>query len=230
MLTAFFPPNVMSGGPVRARAVLTLVNRTTESIDGQATVRLSLSTDASLEAGDTQVLELTTTLRLRAGGVKRLTIPVSQLPPMPDGVFRLVAELVRPDGGTDLLSAAIPVNVAEGRVELRTTTAAAASRAARAGRFASVRLSVENRGNVAARGLASVTLRIPGGRTLATAVPARMNLAPGRSGTLRVRFAVPADLPPGTYDVVADLAGGSITGAVVPVESASIAVGPLTVM
>jgi hypothetical protein len=111
-------------------------------------------------------------------------------------------------GGSPTVSAsAAPVHVAAQVIDLSGQFAPHAALTLAAGRAGVVGVAVTNEGNTVAKGPVQISLAAApaggaGSFTLATAT-GRLNLKPGASRTLRVRFKVPAGMPAGTYNLQA---------------------------
>jgi hypothetical protein len=237
-LTSTLPPALLSGSRLKGKAALHVTNRSAATVAGAAVVTVYLSADDLVDAADAQLAVLRTTLRVPAGAGKNLNVKLGGvLPPVPDGTYKLLATLRRPDLGTDAVATGNTVRVAAPMIDLRPTAATLAPARAARGRTVTVALTLENRGNVAARGGAAVTLSArPTAATDAApappvTVPAKLNLPPGRSGTVRVKFVVPPELPPGEYELLAELGAGSLGGGatVTVVDPTPIVTGVLVV-
>jgi hypothetical protein len=224
-MSVSLPPVVLSGSKTKAKAAVQLVNRSFRAASGPAVLRLYASTDDVINAADAPVGELRTKLKLGAGASKRLSVRLAAMPALPDGTYHLLAQLDRPDGGTDVVAAPGAFTVAAPSIVLRPTAARFTLPPTRSGPTRTMELTIENAGNVAARGQASVrvTAAIDGTPVLAE-TPVRLNLAPGKSQTLRVRVAVPPALQGSSFTALAGLSAGSIAGAVVPLDGASVVI------
>lgn len=175
------------------------MNRSASTVEGPATVRLYLSLDDVVDSGDAQIFEVGTKLRIPAGGRSRIIMTVTSLPPLPDGHYHFLAQLDRPDGGTDEIPGPFPIWIASPHVDLQAPSVKLPPAAPKPGRPTSASVIIENRGNVAARGVVNVILRNaddPNGPPIAT-IPVRINLAAGRTRTMRVRFLLDGGLPGG---------------------------------
>ena len=220
------PASLVGGARQKLKPLLfTLTNTGNAPAAGTVTVRLLASADAVPDAADAVVLQLPNKkLKLAPGKSKVFKLKPPAIPPVADGDYRLIA--VADDGGTlpermesnNAALLAMPVRIAAPFVDLAVASPSLSGRLA-PGKKATLLLTARNEGNQAARGVQRVTVRLTAdpnnsaaaSRTLETSL--KLNLKPGASKLLRAKLTLPADLPPGGYFVVVELAAGAPRGA-----------------
>jgi hypothetical protein len=217
------PAVVIGGTTTKGKAVLELVNHSGAALAGAATVRLFLSSDTAADAGDVEVGALPANLKLRPGAAKRLALKLPQLPPgVPDGPYHLLAQVERPGAAAEVIATTnafaivAPVADLQASVVGVSGTRVPTGKRAASPATATATLRIENLGNVAARGRATVSLYAPPDATsgprllLAPAVPDRLNIKPGGATALRVRFTVPPGLTVDPGAILAELSADGV--------------------
>ncbi len=205
-LSAKLPPAVIGGAKARSTAVVVIRNGTSELISGRVAISLYVSEVSSL-SGATPLTTVMLTLKLKAGQSKAVKIKLSKFPAVPDGSYILLAGVTAPD--TSITGAVGPMlQIAAPFVTIHETDPRLLTLSAAPGKTVELELSLQNGGNIAATGTATMTIvgsvAPSGGQTLA-AVPLHVKLNPGASKSYRVKFRLPAGLSANAYDLTASL-------------------------
>ena len=200
-----------SAGVVR----LQLTNTGTARFSGTATVTLLASTDATASADGATLATLPIgKLTLGVGGRRTVTLKFDYSPETAVTSETLLATVAAPATSADPSTgeAAMAVAVEPATADLSAAFATTTAVVTRPGKRATAVVRVTNAGNTAAVGTVGLTLYTSADGLLdataglvTTLPPRKLKLAPGKSVTLRVTFAVPADLTPGTTSLVANL-------------------------
>ncbi|MDB5295259.1 MAG: uncharacterized protein JWO31_1242, partial [Phycisphaerales bacterium] len=217
-----------------ARVSVAVANKTGATVAGPVRVQLYLSADGTLDANDAAVAEATKTLKLTAGQAKPLRVRVASYPAVPGGAYRVLAKVTAADGTAAVLAAGA-LAVATPFVDLTGAVPTPPVAPLAIGGRVAMSVAVGNSGNVPAVGGTAVkvyasadgTLDVAADRLVAT-VPARLTLKPGKAKSVRVRFALPADLAAGSVTLIAAV---DADNAVVERNDGNntVAVGPFTV-
>jgi hypothetical protein len=137
---------------------------------------------------------------------------VRSFPAVPDGTYHLMAQVTGPAGGS-AVAGGMPatLTVAAPFIDLTGSISRGIAGTLRPAAKTSATLLVQNAGNIAARGPASVALFASADTALdASDAPLgtralRLNLKPGRARAYRLRFALPANLAAGSYYLAASV-------------------------
>jgi hypothetical protein len=213
---ASLPPAVVGGMRAKkARATVAVTNTAAEVLSGRVAIRLFLSADTSLDAGDAPVMSSVRRLKLKPGQTKSLRMNIRAFPAVPDGDYHLMAQVADPAGGGGAIvaSGAPVLTVAAPFVDLTgSISRGIVGGTVRPAGETSATLLVQNAGNFAARGPASVALFASADTTLDSNDDAplvtralRLNLKPGAARAYRLRFALPANLAAGSYYLAASV-------------------------
>jgi subtilase family serine protease len=192
---------------------LRLVNVDESKINGPASVTVYASSDSTLSTADAAASTVSIPrLTLASGASKvvkiRFTLP-SDLAP---GSYELIASVTADDTATAPANAVSPsaVSVSPGSVDLAVTYPGT-SVLVHPGKGATAVITLENIGNLSAVGTVTLSLYASADQTLgssdvllATLPNVKVNIRPGRSLTLHVRFNAP-DRAGGTYNLIASM-------------------------
>jgi hypothetical protein len=177
-------------------------------------VTVVLSTDQTLDPGDAALPPVTRPLKLKPGLSKAVPVKISAFPAVPEGTYYLLARASSASAGdSDVAVSATTITVAAPFRDLVPTFVASPTGARTPGGRGVARLSVMNQGNVTASGALSVTLLAegPGGQSSLGSFDARLNLKPGKSKLLKLRFVLPT--AGGEYTLKAVVGSTEITDA-----------------
>jgi hypothetical protein len=210
--------DVFSAGD-KGKVTITLTNLDTKPVDGFVRVMLYASTDNIPDAGDPVIARLARVLRIKAGGTRRLTLPLQLPGNLPPGNYTVIGEALpyradrpaaAPDASSDPNIHVSPVVIRVARPDLvataRSTFDGKTWNAGAAGR---VTVTVTNAGLVASKGAATVVAYASLDGTLTNAVEiarwdaAALNLKPGKGRTLNAAVKLPPSLAGTSWRVLA---------------------------
>jgi hypothetical protein len=235
-LASALPASVLSGS--KGKASVRVVNNSTFPLAGNPSVRLVLSSDSTVDAGDTEIqVPAAKPLKLKAGASKTLKYRFNYPQVAEQSNLFLLAQVNGNDavGETDksnnTAASATPVAVAPAFIDLSPTVVSATPSPASAGGKAAVRVGLRNDGNVPFSGPATIELFASTDATLDDAdtslLPAaakNQKIKNGATKNVNVKFTAPA-LAAGTYFVIARVTS---TGAIADSVTAN-NVSPATV-
>ena len=219
MLSGTLPAAVRSGASGR---VSVRVSRLTP---GPVTAFVSLyaSSDAQLDADDTPVLAAPAVTKVAAGKAK--TVKLTFTYPAADGPVYLLARAssaAEPPGiqgaTDDVAAAAAPVTVAPANAVLNPTSLVVSSASLVRGKRGAATLLVTNEGNVPYQGMVAVSLAASGDDdtvgddVMLTTLSKRLNVKPGATKRIRIRFALPTDFALSSFRIVASVAPAAVVG------------------
>lgn len=182
-----------------------------QDVHDPVVVRLLASADGVPDGNDFVLAEQTTRLRLNSGRQRRLPIQFREVPQVPLGAYRLIAQVdatgvvAEDNDGNNFVGSTGTVNIGPAFVNLVAEELTVDAPLA-AGRPTRMTLTVLNAGNTTARGRGKVDIFFTfiGQTTPTTAeVDVRVNVRTRRQGVLRGRLIVPESLAAGTYTVTA---------------------------
>jgi hypothetical protein len=225
-LQGALPAFVVGGARQKLKPlVFTLANTGNAPATGAVTVRLLASADNVADPGDAVVVELPNRkLKLAPGKSKVFKLKPPAFPAVADGTYRLIA--VADAGGTlpermesnNAASLATPVLISAPFVDLGVSSPSLSGKLV-PGKKATLLVTARNEGNQTAKGVQRLTVRLttdpanPAAVWRTTEATVKLNLKPRASKLLRSKLTLPADLPPGSYFVVVELAAGGPWGA-----------------
>lgn len=197
------------GGSLRLR--ITNVGNT--RFTGPVSITLYASTDQTLTSDDTQITTLSlANLNLRVGGSRTVNVRFNYPTSLADGSYYLIASVDEVGTNTAPANAvtATQTDLAAANVDLSTTFNSTQPITVTPGQNDSATVTVQNLGNVTASGTldlslyASVDGAIDSSSEFLTSIPTRtIRIRPGKSVTLRIKFAAPVDLAAGSYQLIA---------------------------
>jgi hypothetical protein len=216
-VVASLPSAVVGGQKARAKVTVVLTNQSAQLVSGPVSLSLYVSGDEALGTGDAPVAQATKNLKLKPGRSKKVRMRVASFPAVTDGSYRLLAQVVAPDGTANLAAAPSAVTIAAPFVDLRGSFASGVAGALKPGGKGKAVLRVENLGNIPAKGLASVSLYAstdaavggPDDRLLAT-LPLKVNVKPGKAKGYRLKVGLPVDLAAGSYFLIGSVDGTAV--------------------
>jgi hypothetical protein len=205
------PSSAVGGRKVKgASAVVDITNIAPDTYNGDVTVTLFASLNATLESGtDAPISSLTRKIRIDSAQSKSLKLKIARFPSVPDGDYVIIAQVSSPTAGAGTNSNDEAIRIAAPFVDLSGTFAPVPATLTR-GKRARLSLTVNNAGNVNAKGTIPVTVAVssdPGGAgatTIAT-VNAKLSLKANASRTLKFNFTLPAEAPAGAQFFVVTL-------------------------
>ncbi|HEX8916806.1 MAG TPA: hypothetical protein VF796_30935 [Humisphaera sp.] len=203
----------------KGKATVTLTNLGATPVDGFVRAMVYASVDGVPDAADAVIARLARVVKIKAGGSKRLTLPVQLPADLPPGDYTVIAEILpyRPDRPAAAPDAATDPNVNVSGITLRVRrpdlVAAGKStfdgKAWNAGAAGKVTVTVTNAGEVAGGGVATVVAYASPDGTLANAVEiARwsgqsLNLKSGKAKALTAAVKLPPALAGQSWTVLA---------------------------
>jgi hypothetical protein len=209
--------NVIDGA--RGTTKVTLTNEGVVTYNGGVTVTLYASTDDSVSADDATLVTLELPkVKLAAGKSKVVKLAFTYPANLPGGSYQLIAAADATNTGTATASAVAPsaVAVTPAVVDLAAGFNTDTAISVKPGQNDTAVITVTNTGNVAAVGTVDLTLLASldsvldaSDAILGSLTGRSINLAPGKSATLRVRFAAPTDATPGDYQLIASVASST---------------------
>jgi len=227
-LTAALPSAAIAGEKTKASATVAVTNRGTGKLSGPVTIKLYASTDGSVDAGDAEITTITKKLTLKAGQTKQVKVKIGSFPTVADGSYFMVADV---SGGgisesstsNNQAASTNTVTIAAPFVDL--SGQASPPKGVKAGRKATLPLTITNGGNSLLSGASSVRVTLTpsgGGSPTTIDVPASLKLKPGASKTFKLKFAAPPTA--GSYTVSAAVDAGN---AIAESDEANNTAGPV---
>ena len=210
------PEAVLGGAKARgASAVVTITNADAVAYSGPVSVTLFTSIDEAFQTtDDVQIATLNKRLKLEAGQSRAVKLKIRAFPDVVDGDYRLLARVTGEGVDPATNVSAQTVFISAPFVDLSGNFAAIPDALAR-GRRGRLTVTLANAGNVPVKTTVPVALTgslSPDGSNpvpLGTA-DAKVSLKPGQSKTIRLNFTAPAEVPPGSYFLTADLDAGNV--------------------
>jgi FG-GAP-like repeat len=215
VVSARLPAAAIAGQKTSGAMVVTLLNGGNSTATGPVTFDLFASSDTTLNADDTPITSVTRNVKVAAGKGKSVKLRVGSFPSgLATGGYHVLARVGMPqttetNTNNNVGASRQSVAIAAAFVDLSPSFPAKVPTALSAGRPATVAVSLSNRGNVVADGAVRVTLlaspdaaRDSADTTLATTT-ATLKVPPSGQKRLKLKFALPADLPPGLYHFIA---------------------------
>ncbi len=206
-----FPAAVVGGAKAKgASAIVTITNVAEAAYSGPVTVTLFASTDAALDTTvDPELVTVVKKLKLDSAESKSLRIKVSQFPSAPDGNYLVIARVSGDGVAAGTNASDDVVNIAAPFVDLSGAFATTPVTVAK-GKKAKTAVTVNNSGNIDAKGTVAVAVALSTDPTGANPVSiatvnAKLVIKAGKSKALKLNFTVPAGTAPGAYFVVATL-------------------------
>jgi uncharacterized repeat protein (TIGR03803 family) len=196
------PASVIAGAPLHAVVPVALTNDGSK-LHGIYTVNLFVSNDSN---NAIRLSTLSRNLSLAPGKHAAFNFTLKPFAStLPAGTYHLLAEVIDPAGGSNMVESPQTIQVIAPIVSLAISAGPVVPATINASQPGTVLITIENTGNVNATGLLDVTLSasIDGitplaGAALATHVENNAAIRPGKSMTIRLRFK-PGTLAAGTY-------------------------------
>jgi hypothetical protein len=211
-LSTTLPPAVVGGAKAKGvKVAVDVANTGTADLNDSVTISTFVSTDNTIDAGDTAlVAPLVKKLKLKPGAHKAIKLKVAGFPSVPDGDYHVLAQTSAPSANTGVTaSSSTTVNIAAPFVDLSGTLPPPTKPTLTAGKKAPLSLSLTNSGNVDAMGTINVALALRptggGADVPLPAVPAKLKLKPGTTKAVKLNATAPVGTPAGTYFLVASI-------------------------
>ena len=211
-LTTKMPASVVAGTHSTGSARLTITNAGTQLAKGTIAINVYASLTASIPGGAPLLLTITRKVNLKPGKHVTFGLPRFIWPANLNGAYFLVANvnatqaIAETNFADNVAASAAPVTVAPPFVDIQNLWNGTLPRVFTAGKHVSIPVLLDNKGNVAARGVATITVQASttgttaGATTLGTASP-HVNIGAGKKQTARAVFTMPA-LAAGTYHLI----------------------------
>ncbi len=202
-LSASLPASIVGGLKIKGNATVTVSAPAGKPVSGPVTVTLYANSVKSL-TNATKLVAVTVKLKLKAGDQKALRLKLSSFPSTLDGPLFLIAAAKAPDGTTTAL-AGPTLTVAKPFVSILTSGVIGSPATIAPGKKATLSLTLQDTGNIAAAGTAPLTISLSSssagtaGQTAATTSLKGVKLKAAQSKTYRVKFVVPAGTAAGAY-------------------------------
>ena len=192
---------------------LRITNTGDTRFTGPVSITLYASTDQTLTSDDTQITTVSLTkVNLRAGGSRTVNVKFDYPTTLSDGSYYVIASI--DETGTNTAPANVvtdmPATVAAANVDLSTTFNSTQPITVHPGQNDTAIVTIQNVGNVTASGTMDLSLyastdgAVDSSSEFLSGIPTRaIHIRPGKSITLRVKFAAPTDLSAGTYQLIA---------------------------
>lgn len=211
-----FPASVLSGS--KGKGKLRIINQGAAISSSGTQVSLYASSDPALSGGDTLITTFSTgPLKLKSGGSKVIPINFSFPSAIADGSYFLLAsvdssnQIMESDESNNTTATASAVVISAPFVDLAgrfgTLPAALAS-----GKNISLPLTIQNLGNLAATGTIDVDLFASSDATLdetdkslATNIPVKINIKPGKSQNVKLRIPAGTSFVAGSDFLIANI-------------------------
>jgi dUTPase len=191
------PAIAIAGQKVAISLPLTL-KATTASFKGKFVVYLYADASTTLDGQQVLLGTYTLSAALKAKKSRAMTLRLTTLPAyLPAGTYHLLAEVVDPTGATSLVASSLTLVVVAPVVTLTASLGAVSPAIVKEKKAGSILLTIENTGNISAVGALSVLLSASTDGTAAGiayslgSLTQRINLAPKRKLSLRLRFKGP---------------------------------------
>jgi len=210
------PEDLISGQKGRIPSLAVVVNNAGNAdVKGDVVFRILASADGALDGTDALLLEQTKRLTLKAGRERRVPLKLRDVPAgIPQGAYRLIAQadatnaVVEDNELNNTVASTDSVPIGPPFVNL-TATKAFVRPPVRAGRNASLLLTVLNAGNINAKGTGTVNVLFrpvnatTGGTPID--VPVKITIKAKKTKQLKGPIPVPAGLTAGDYTVIATI-------------------------
>lgn len=216
------PDAVVAGEKTKITATVRVSNAGTAPATGPVTIALYVGVNHEIDGEAVAVSPVTKKWRVAPGQTKSLLIPFKSFPPVTEaGQYHVLADV---DSAGAVAEADETNNVGITDTHIRVVPAyhdlqnafALVPPAFTRGRRAVVVLDVYNTGNVTEAGTTTIQFTVQpadgsGSPTPAATLPVRLNLKPGASRRVSLRFVVPRTLVPGTQGLISTIdAGGQL--------------------
>ena len=211
-----FPDHILPG--TRGKVVVTLHNEGLTKARGRSALRLYLSADGVLDEGDVLLYNSIRSVSMLPGAVKNVSIRTTVPQGMAEGDYSILAQLEPlnfAETTADNNVGGLPVFVEAPVVDLvaefqRVNLPAQLNVGTRGWAY----VTVENLGNIRARGRADVRLVLSrdevvnaGDFVVGSALGRSISLGPDGSRTMRVNVRLPAGIPAAEYNLLAEVDG-----------------------
>jgi hypothetical protein len=208
------PPAVVSGNRVNGVASVKVTNAGNINSTGPTTLGIYLSPDG-LESDSMLVTSVTRRLTIRPNGSAVITVPLRTLPTT-NGLYQILAQVTDPNGGLSAADSGSTVNIEPTTIAFNASAAAVSPTSIAAGKFGTLVVTIENTGNIAATGDATIEIGLSSdGITQSsqiTSIVKPVVIQPGHHIVLHLRFTVPAATTAGSYfPVVTYIQAGAST-------------------
>lgn len=242
-LSTNFPAAAVGGAKARnAKAKLTVGNVGDTDVRGLVTARLFLSSDTTLDGGDTLISESTKNARFKPGREKRFNLKVREFPSLPDGSYRVLATLVYntsvitdTDPSNDTAVANEVITLAAPFVDLNSTFASLPISPLTVGKSSKATVRIENAGNTDYKGQISTLLLssedqvIDGLDPSLDTVDKNFTIKAGKAKQVRLAFQPQSPIPqPGVF-LAASITGSASSPASSDLTDSVISNSPFTV-
>ncbi len=210
------PASVIGGS--KGKLKLRITNAGPAAVSGPVGVELFASKDRTLDPSDAAFTTLSAgTLRLKKGASKTLILPFVFPSSLADGNYFLLAS-VDPanaigeiDESNNVAASATAIHIGPAAIDLAGHFGRLPG-SLKSGKSATIPLTIQNLGNVAAVGTIDVDVFASADATrdgsdlaIATGVPLKINVKAGKSQNVVIRLPVGASVPAGSYFLIADL-------------------------
>jgi hypothetical protein len=233
---AVVPTSVASQTRFKGSLAIRVTNAGDLPLGGLVPVSVRLTAGDTAKTSDEEVFRTFKSLRLKPGQAKTLKFTMPMLPDVAPGDYRLSvildpenAIVEKSDANNSAVSAGTYA-VAAPFTDVGGTYRAAPTGLA-IGKAARATLDLTNGGNVVAAGRVNVQVfassdnKGDGGDRLLATVPVKLKLSPGRAKAVKLKVLLPADLPTGSYFLIARVDVGDMPDPVKANNDAS--TGPL---
>ena len=194
-LTTKMPASVLAGNKSTGSARVTIANAGTQLAKGPIAINVYASPTQGIPGGAALVLTITKKVNLKPGRHVTFGLPRFTWPANVDGAFFLVADvnsthtIAETNFGDNVAPAAAAVTVAPPFVDLQNLWNGTLPRGLTAGQKVNIPVLLQNNGNVAAKGTATIKVFVDLIQ-LVIATP-RVNVGAGKKQTARVTFDIP---------------------------------------
>jgi hypothetical protein len=222
------------------RATVFVGNRGSVPFNAPARLELFLSTGGTVDEDATSVASVAKTFKLKSNASKPLKVKFLQPQVPADGNYFLVARVVKLDGtGSDVGASASPVTFQKPIIDFSGTMTSATPTVVSRGALVKASVTLRNGGTVAANGqLAMAVFAVPQGadptdpaapRTPLATLSSTVKVKAGGTKRLKLGFAIPTTLAPGTYTIAVQLDAAGVFNERDETNNAAVALSPLTV-
>jgi subtilase family serine protease len=204
------------GGSKGGKLTIRITNNGAAAANGQATLKVFASSDATVDAGDVLLITIPAIVKLKSHASKVFNIRFNFPSGVADGSYVLLAQItpgatIADSNAANNVASSTPVTIAKPFVDLAVTVVGAT--ATHAGQRGSITLKVQNLGNTAVSGspafdvFASTDNVLDAGDLTVLHLAKSLHILPGKSITLKLTFTVP---PAGTYFFIAEVDAANI--------------------